>query len=155
MLESHHLRPLVGGSLGVFAFHGAPSRREFIVWIPARDDFFQSTGTHHFLPPQLSIMRKERREPIRSDLSNKNFLAKEFPTVGEVSNKSTWNHWGVFYNWTPTVNKVYTLRGNMESKINFLKKPAAGAARIWILYRSPLENVQHFRKRGSVRNYCD
>ena len=43
----------------------------------------------------------------------------------------------------------------MESKIKFLKKPAAGAARIWILYRSPLENVQNFRKGGSVRIYPD
>ena len=44
----------------------------------------------------------------------------------------------------------------MESKIHLLKKPAAGAARIGILYRSPpLENVQNFRKGGSVRNYCD
>ena len=45
----------------------------------------------------------------------------------------------------------------MESKIHLLKKPAAGAARIGILYRSPpLENVQKFRKGGgSVRKSCD
>ena len=37
----------------------------------------------------------------------------------------------------------------MESKIYLLKKPAAGAARIGILYRSPpLVNVQNFRKGG-------
>ena len=37
----------------------------------------------------------------------------------------------------------------MESKIYLLKKPAAGAARIGILYRSPpLENVQNFWKGG-------
>ena len=44
----------------------------------------------------------------------------------------------------------------MEGKIHFLKKRAAGAARTWILYRPPpLENLQNFRKGGSVRNYCD
>ena len=46
----------------------------------------------------------------------------------------------------------------MEGKIHILKKPAAGAARIGILYRSPppLENVQNFRKGGgSVRNSPD
>ena len=37
----------------------------------------------------------------------------------------------------------------MEGKIHLPKKPAAGAARIGILYRSPpLENVQNFRKGG-------
>ena len=35
------------------------------------------------------------------------------------------------------LNEVYTVHGNMESKTNFVEKPAAGAARIWILYRSP------------------
>ena len=58
---------------------------------------------------------------------------------------------------TATLNKVYTLHGNMEGEIYLLKKPAAGAARIGILYRSPpLENVQNFRKGGgSVENYPD
>ena len=37
----------------------------------------------------------------------------------------------------------------MKGKIHLLKKPAAGAARIGILYRSPpLEHVQNFRKGG-------
>ena len=46
---------------------------------------------------------------------------------------------------------------DMEGKTTFLKKPAAGAARIWILYRIEylLEYVHIFRKGGSVRNYCD
>ena len=45
----------------------------------------------------------------------------------------------------------------MESEIYPLEKPAAGAARIDILYRSFLENVQHFRKGGVAffGNPCD
>ena len=44
----------------------------------------------------------------------------------------------------------------MESKVNFLKTPAAGAARIWILYRSPpLKMSKIFGRGGSVRNYPD
>ena len=43
----------------------------------------------------------------------------------------------------------------MERKIPLLKKPAAGAARIEILYRSPLENVQNFWKGGSVEKPSD
>ena len=43
----------------------------------------------------------------------------------------------------------------MKGKIDLLKKAAAGAARIWILYKSPLENVQSFGKEGFVRNYFD
>ena len=45
----------------------------------------------------------------------------------------------------------------MERRISLFKKPAGGAARIGILYRSsPLENVQNIRKgAGSVENYCD
>ena len=46
---------------------------------------------------------------------------------------------------------VYKLYGNMETKIHLPKKPAAGAARIGILYRSPpLENVQNIRKGGGI-----
>ena len=45
----------------------------------------------------------------------------------------------------------------MEGKIHLFKKPAAGAARIWILYRSPPPwKCQKFSEGGgSVRNYCD
>ena len=44
----------------------------------------------------------------------------------------------------------------MEYKIHLFKKPAAGAARIEILCRSPtLENVQNFRKGGSVGKPSD
>ena len=52
---------------------------------------------------------------------------------------------------------INTLQGVMDGKCFLFKKPAAGAARIWILYRSPpLENAKKNRKGGgSVRNYCD
>ena len=38
------------------------------------------------------------------------------------------------------------LQGILEGKIHLFKKPAAGAARIWILYRFPFEILQIFRK---------
>jgi len=41
----------------------------------------------------------------------------------------------------------------MEGKSYVLKKPATDATRIGILYKSSLENVQNFRKEGSVRNH--
>ena len=53
---------------------------------------------------------------------------------------------------------VYKLYGNMETKIHLPKKPAAGAARIGILYRSPPLKMSKICGRGplySVRNYCD
>ena len=44
----------------------------------------------------------------------------------------------------------------MEGKSHLFEKPAAGATRIWILYRSPpLENDQNFRKGGSVGKPSD
>ena len=44
----------------------------------------------------------------------------------------------------------------MEGKIHLPKKPAAGAARIGILYRSPpLKMSKIFGRGGSVENYPD
>ena len=40
-------------------------------------------------------------------------------------------------------------------EVHLLLKPAAGPARIRVLYRSPLENVQNFGKGGYVRNLPD
>ena len=37
---------------------------------------------------------------------------------------------------TITLNEIYALHSNLEGKIHFRKKPAAGAARTGILYRS-------------------
>ena len=75
-----------------------------------------------------------------------------------------WEKLGYYIKWiqlprlrTPTLNIVYTLYGNMEGKIHFPKKPAAGAARIGSLYRSPPWKCPKISEGGggSVRKSCD
>ena len=67
----------------------------------------------------------------------KSFLGQVKPQGGKV----IWHPWTKWIQLprlqTITLNKVYTLYGNMEGEIHLLKGSAAGAARIGILYKCP------------------
>ena len=59
---------------------------------------------------------------------------------------------------TVILNKIYTFHGNIEGKTHLLKK-ARRRRRSDLDFvqnrKAPLENVQHFRKDGSVMKYYD
>ena len=54
-----------------------------------------------------------------------------------------------YYIFKQTLKQKCLAVESYTSEFTYYEKPAAGAARFWILYRSPpLENVQKFRKGG-------